>query len=206
MFVDIKTNAQIIIIHKTQSFVNRETYKRSFFKIKLKVACASKEQKQNMKQFRLVSIALCAIIVCSTCYAADSDVSAADVMTDIYTSCLSQYSTACVKPKALAWISSAVKSRQIKITEDLSIIKTDNEDTIDFSQQRSGDPRVELFDKIDSFLASHSIRINAPQILKTQEARSFVADYPDLNLEQSLELPLTDGNVAEGMPYIKAKL
>lgn len=159
-----------------------------------------------MRQFTVIaSVALCAILVSKACWAADSssDISAADLMTDIYTTCLSGYSTGCVKPKALAWISSAVKSRQIKITEDLSIIKTNDEDPIDFKQQRSGDPRVELFDKIDSFLASHSIRINAPAILKTEQARSFVSYYPDLNLETSLELPLTEGNVAEGNIFIR---
>lgn len=149
-----------------------------------------------MKQFCCFVVAALTVVVISINGCACTS-SASDMMVDIYESCLSQYSMGCVKPKALAWISTAINSREIKITEDLSIIKTGNEDPIDFNQQkRSGDPRVELFDKIDSFLASHSVRISAPSILKTDEARAFVGDQ---DLEQKLELPLAEGNVAEGI-------
>lgn len=151
-----------------------------------------------MKQFGLIFVAMLSVVAVSVndCEATSS---ASDMMIEIYESCLSQYSIGCVKPKALSWISKAISSREIKITDDLSIIKTGNEDPIDFHQQkRSGDPRVELFDKIDSFLASHSIRISAPSILKTEEARAFVGDQ---DLEQMIELPLAEGNVAEGIHH-----
>lgn len=148
-----------------------------------------------MKQFGIFLVATLAVMAVSMDHCA-ATTSASDMMIEIYESCLSQYSMSCVKPKALSWISKAISSREIKITDDLTIIKTGNEDPIDFNQQkRSGDPSVELFDKIDSFLASHSIRISAPSILKTEEARAFVGDQ---DLDQTLEVPLAEGNVAEG--------
>lgn len=127
---------------------------------------------------------------------------ASDVMLDIYDKCLSQLSMGCVKPKALAWLSKAVDSDEIKITNDLSIIKTSEDEPIDFSKQRSGDPRVKIFDKIDSFLASHSIRIGTPEILKTNEARALMGDNENA-LDNNLVMPLTDRNAVEGTFYIK---
>lgn len=124
------------------------------------------------------------------------DLSASEVATDIFRTCLSKYSVSCVKPKALAWISNAVHQDEIKITEDLTIVRTADEQPIDFNQKRSGNGYVELFDKIDNFLASHSLRVGVPQILRTEEARSFVPE--SLTADDALVVPLSEGNVAEG--------
>lgn len=125
------------------------------------------------------------------------DVSAADLVKDIYKSCLSQYSTSCVKPKALSWISHAVNQDVIRINDDMRIIRT-GEDEFG-TQIRSADPIVNLFDNVDSFLSSHSLRIEAPQLLKTEEARAFVPEnFLSGGLAQGLELPLVEGNAVEG--------
>jgi Protein of unknown function (DUF1676) len=125
------------------------------------------------------------------------DLSAAELITDIYKSCLSQYSTSCVKPKALSWISHAVNQDTVRLTNDLTIIRT-GEDEFGTSA-RSANPIVNLFDKVDSFLTSHSLRIETPQILKNAEARAYIPDgLMDGGLAQGLEVPLVEGNAVEG--------
>lgn len=119
--------------------------------------------------------------------------SAAEVAQDIFYSCLSDLSTSCVKPKALSWLSSVVKESEIKITDDLSIIRTAEDEPISAEEQRGG---AQLFDQIDGFLATHSVRVNPPAILKTAEARAFGSD--DLGLDKSLEVPLAETNAVEG--------
>lgn len=61
------------------------------------------------------------------------DPSALDVMQDIYDTCLRDLSVSCAKPKALRWISEVVDKEQIRITEDLVLIKKDNPTEIEVS-------------------------------------------------------------------------
>lgn len=122
-----------------------------------------------------------------------------DVFQDIYITCLSKYSVSCVKPKALAWISDVVSSNEIRLTNDLSIIKTDNDQPIDFNKRGRGNVYVELFDKIDSFISTHKIKMAFPEWLKSPEARSLVDFANEIDSTDSLEIPLSDGNVAEGI-------
>lgn len=123
-----------------------------------------------------------------------SDASAADVVGDIYDTCLSRLSTGCVRPKALRWLSDAVDSDVIRITDDLTIVRTAS--PVDADQQ-SRSSAGDLFDGIDQFLATHTLRMSPPAILRTAEARAFGSEQ--LGLEAALEMPLADGNdVAEG--------
>ena len=125
------------------------------------------------------------------------DISAAELITDIYKTCLSQYSTKCVKPKALAWISHAVNQDKIRINSDLSVIRIAEEEF--GGEARSINPIVNLFDRVDSFLSTHSLRIEAPQILKNEEARSYIPEsFLKGGLAQGLEVPLVEGNAVEG--------
>lgn len=156
-----------------------------------------------MKKFNSLLFVFSGCILISGCCCASDAIkqSATDVVTDIYNTCLSKYSVNCVKPKALAWISEAVKYDEIKINDDLTILKTgggDNDEPIDFTKERNGgDARIELFDKIDSFLATHSLRLNFPQILQTEEARAYLPTA--VGFTDSLEIPLAERNVAEGI-------
>lgn len=52
-----------------------------------------------------------------------ADPSATDLVQDIYHTCLQDFSVGCVKPKALTWISLVSDKPEIKVTEDLVIIK-----------------------------------------------------------------------------------
>jgi hypothetical protein len=126
--------------------------------------------------------------------------SAADVASDIYSSCISQLSISCVKPKALAWLSRAVNENEIKINGDMKIIKTGDDEPIEFNQQRNGvDAKIQLFDKIDSFLSTHSLKIEVPEILKIEEARALIPDaYLKGGLGEGITVPLVDGNPVQG--------
>lgn len=144
---------------------------------------------------RKLIFALCLVTVCYRSVHAD-DISAAELISDIYKSCLSQYSTNCVKPKALAWISHAVNQDKIRINNDLSVIRTAEEEV---GEARSINPIVNLFDRVDSFLTSHSLRIETPQILKNEEARSYIPEsFMMGGLSEGLEVPLVEGNAVEG--------
>lgn len=140
-----------------------------------------------------LALLVAVLLVATTSYTSALP-SAAEVAQDIFQSCLSDLSTSCVKPKALAWLSSAVEESEIKITEDLSIVRTAEDEPAGENEQRSG---ADMFDKIDGFLATHSVRVNAPAILKTEEARAFGSE--NLGLDTSLEVPLADGKAVEGL-------
>lgn len=62
------------------------------------------------------------VVLVSSAYA---EFSAVDVIQDIYYSCVSQFSVSCAKPKALQWLKSVSNKDNIKITEDLLIVKND---------------------------------------------------------------------------------
>lgn len=145
---------------------------------------------------RKLLLALCLVTVSYRSVYAD-DISASQLITDIYKTCLSQYSTNCVKPKALAWISDAVNQDKIRISDDLTIIRTSDEE---FGEEaRFANPIVNLFDRVDSFLTSHSLRIEAPQLLKNEEARSAIPDsFLSEGIAQGLLVPLVEGNAVEG--------
>lgn len=138
--------------------------------------------------------ALLCIVMLQHC--TNADISASDVMKDIYRSCISQYSTSCVKPKALEWISQSINNDQIRINDELYIIRTS--DDVLKPEERSVEPTIALFDKIDSFLSTHALRVQAPEILKT-EARAYVPEslLKD-GLTNGLVIPLVQGNAAEG--------
>lgn len=142
-------------------------------------------------------LALCLITISYHSISAE-DISASELITDIYSSCISQFSTSCVKPKALAWISHAVNQDTIKITEDLSIIRT-GDDEFDTESRAAGSPVIGLFDKIDSFLSSHSLRVETPEILRSNEARAYIPrSLLSGGIAEGLQLPLVEGNAVEG--------
>lgn len=144
---------------------------------------------------RIVVFALFLVALCHQ--SINADTSAVDLIEDIYKSCLSQYSTSCVKPKALSWISNVVDQDHIKISDNLIIVRTDTDEFT--AEQRSVDPNVELFDKIDSFLSTHAIKMRVPEILQSEEARSFIpTSYLKGGLAENLQVPLVEGNTVEG--------
>jgi hypothetical protein len=90
---------------------------------------------------------------------AHADPSATDLLQDIYHSCLSGLSVSCVKPKALAWMSYVSDKPEIRLTEDLVILKKR-----DVEEQRG--PGADVFDKFEDFLQSHELVAKVPQVLQ----------------------------------------
>lgn len=140
-----------------------------------------------MKYF-VVSVLICVTIV-GGCRA---NILATDVMADIYDTCLSKFSVTCVKPKSLAWLSEAVKSDDIRITESLSIVRNGNPSVN--VQPRHGSAQVAILEEVENFLATHSVRVNAPSFITDGSVRSFLPDTIETNdLSQTIEMPLSDG-------------
>lgn len=140
------------------------------------------------------------LILCVIAFATGTiaDRSASDLASEMYDSCLSQLSVSCVRPKALRWINEVVGQNKIRITEDLSIIRTADDEELP-QEQRSNDASSSLFDKIENFLATHSLKIEVPQILKMEEARSMIPEmFLKGGLSNGLVVPLSDQAPAEG--------
>lgn len=147
---------------------------------------------------RTFTIAFVAIAV--ACSAVVAERAAIDVLGDIYHSCSSAQSiSACAKPKALAWLSNVATEDVIQITQDLKIVRTKEEQ---FNAERNfGSTEERVAERIMSFLESHSLKMEVPQIFQTKEARSFMPEGQDFG--NGIELPLVAGPVAEGEGFWK---
>lgn len=136
--------------------------------------------------------------------AAQQPRSAAEVATDIYKSCLADVNMKCVKSKALSWLSTVSDQDEIKITDTLTIIRTgvDDEEAPEVQDQQRGNKVVSLLNKIDSFLATHALKMGVPEVLQSEEARAYIPDsLKQGGLAEELVVPLTEGNVAEGESF-----
>lgn len=52
--------------------------------------------------------------------------SAVEVLQDVYYTCVQDFSLECVKPKALHWLSEVAEDEEIRVTDNLMIVKKDN--------------------------------------------------------------------------------
>ncbi|XP_055905540.1 uncharacterized protein LOC129941025 [Eupeodes corollae] len=122
--------------------------------------------------------------------------SATDLALDVYEGCLKDFSVSCVKPRAMAWIDEAIKQNEILITDQMSIVRTSEEAYPVTEQRANGD--LELFDKVDRFLATHALRVKAPEFFSTEEARSMIPSFlSDNPLTKGALVPLSDENPME---------
>lgn len=120
-----------------------------------------------------------------------SEQSATDLAFDMYHSCLKDFSTSCVQPKAMRWFSEALRKDEIVITDKLSIVRTGTIN--DDQQERAMDSEERMFYDIDKFLATHALRIKAPEYFQSPEARSLVPDFLLNNaLTQGAVVPLAE--------------
>jgi hypothetical protein len=143
-------------------------------------------------------LALCVVAI--SCNSIDAkDTSAVELVQDIYTSCVSQLSASCVKPKALAWLSHAVNQDKIEITKSLSIIRTGDDEFVAESRANAN-PIVNLFDQVDSFLSSHSLKIEKPEILEDEQVTANIPrSLLSGGIADGIEIPLVAGNAVEGL-------
>lgn len=136
-----------------------------------------------------------ALIVVAAVSCAVAEHSAVEVLGDIYRNCASAPSvSACAKPKALSWLSNVANEDVIQITQDLKLVRTKEEQ---FNGERNFASKEEkIAERIMSFLDSHSLKMEVPQMFQTQEARSFLPEGQDFG--NGIEIPLVSGPAEEG--------
>ncbi|XP_055677155.1 uncharacterized protein LOC129786281 [Lutzomyia longipalpis] len=142
-----------------------------------------------------------ALLVCGIAVSAAEE-SAADVVRDIYRSCLSEWSTECVKPKSLSWLKEVAEKDVIRLTDELSFVRTAEAEKDDEGKAL---PRsIRAFDKIDEFLSTHSLRIEPPKILQDKSVRKLIPkSLLKGGMAEPLQVPLSEGNIAEGRGFVK---
>lgn len=151
---------------------------------------------------RFLVVALVATVALSGCSAQQQ--SATDLAFDIYRGCLRDFSTSCVRPKALQWISSVAEQDEIKITNLMSVVRT-NHDLPPPAIQGPRDARFQLFESFDNFLNTHSVKITPPAFFRSQDARSMIPDaLLETGLASEMNVPLggTSTGVTEGWSHI----
>lgn len=127
--------------------------------------------------------------------------SATDLAFDMYNSCLKDFSTSCVQPKAMQWFNQELQQDEIQITDKLSIVRSS---TVQPIQKRSHNAQEQLFNDIDNFLATHALRIRAPEFFNTEEARSYVPDFLfSTTLTKDSVVPLAESDPNQGKPCNK---
>lgn len=152
-----------------------------------------------MKSSRNVVVVLSVALIAGSCVA-QTPRSATDLAFDMYHSCLKDFSTSCVKPKAMQWFDDVLAQNEIILTDKLSIVRTSNPAVP--MKQRSSDSQEGIFDNIDEFLATHALRIQAPDYFRSTEARSLIPDFlMDNALTRGALVPL--GERSEGRGYMR---
>lgn len=117
--------------------------------------------------------------------------SGSNLAKNIYNECLSQYSVECVKPRTLQWISQVANDDEIKITEDLSIVRTGTlEEDAEVDPRMTKDPTLALFDKVDGFLQTHTLRVKVPEQITRSAASEYVPRSLLTDLPSELDMPL----------------
>ncbi|XP_037943384.1 uncharacterized protein LOC119676221 [Teleopsis dalmanni] len=154
-----------------------------------------------MNKFGLVFVVALTALSSTT---AQSPRSATDLAFDMYNGCLKDFSTSCVKPKAMQWFNQAINQDEIFVTDKLSIVRTGQIEPV---EQRAINDEETMFDDIDNFLATHALRIKAPEYFKTPEARSYVPDFLLNNaLTKGAVVPLAERNSNQGRGMVRKVL
>lgn len=140
-------------------------------------------------------------VILSIAAFASGQYSASRLVRNIYNECLSQYSVECVKPRALEWISRVANDDEIKITENLSIIKNAEIEEEPVDPRMAKDPAFAIIDKVDRFIETHAVRVKVPEEISNSAAseyvpRSLIADLPselDMSLDGEDEVDTFEG-------------
>uniref|UniRef100_T1GYZ2 Osiris 18 n=1 Tax=Megaselia scalaris TaxID=36166 RepID=T1GYZ2_MEGSC len=118
---------------------------------------------------------------------------------------LKDFSTSCVRPKALQWISNVAEQDEIKITNLMSVVRT-TRDVPPPAIQGPRDARFQLFERLDNFLNTHAVKITPPAFFRSQEARSMIPDsLLETGLAKEVNVPLggTSTGLTEGRGFMK---
>ncbi|XP_054258245.1 uncharacterized protein LOC128983108 [Macrosteles quadrilineatus] len=130
---------------------------------------------------------------------------AADLLQSIYSTCLESGDLSCAKHKVLAFLSTATSQDKIRISRDLSIVRSDvapqDENSLNVEDSQIVDPeRRKLalqLERVSRFLESHELRVRLPKEIIRPELLSYVPHFLLKNLPQEIRVPLAD-NAVEG--------
>ncbi|XP_047539871.1 uncharacterized protein LOC125073190 [Vanessa atalanta] len=141
------------------------------------------------------------LVILSIAAFASGQYSASKLVKNIYNECLSQYSVECVKPRTLEWISHVANDEEIKITDNLSIVKNAEIEDEAVDPRMAKDPAYAIVDKVDRFLQTHAVRVKVPEEIASSAAseyvpRSLLTDLPselDMSLDGEEEVETFEG-------------
>jgi hypothetical protein len=165
--------------------------------------------------FQLVLIASLAFTCTFAQEQSTTDTTAIDVLKHVYAECVQYGSLSCVKPKLLAFLSSAVKKDQIAVTKDMVIVRRDGAATpsdtfleAEMSQlpmsieERREAVRALMLDRVDAFLASHDLKIRVPKEVVSGSLSPFIPKFLLEHVPAELQVPLTDNQEVQGKSKI----
>lgn len=142
-----------------------------------------------MRVINVLQLAVVGVLLIGACTAEDR---LNDVFGDMYDSCLSRLSFDCVQSKALAYITKVVQKREIRLTDDLTIVQNNNVVDEPEIEQTGRDARSEFFNKIDKYLLTHSMNIRYPKSLVQEYVPSFAVSTVDELIPEGISIPLTE--------------
>ncbi|XP_028128252.2 uncharacterized protein LOC114324585 [Diabrotica virgifera virgifera] len=99
-------------------------------------------------------------ILAATQASSPANPSAVELLQDVYYDCLQDFSFGCVKPKTLHWLSEVTSNQNIRITDNLMIVKKGGAESV---QERGFSD--DIFEKFEDFLQSHELVMSAPEFL-----------------------------------------
>lgn len=140
------------------------------------------------------------IVLCLVQGYSGQDVTLIDAFNEIYDTCLVHLSVDCVQPKAFEWFSKSIHKREIRITDDLIILKNATE--VDASEKATGessrDNRFDLIGQVDEFLATHYLQIRHPKSIISAHVPSFMLPAINKIIPDSTQVSLEETNVNQG--------
>lgn len=150
-----------------------------------------------MKFIQLLQLSLVALCVV---HGVKCEETLIDTFNDIYSTCLVRLNTDCVQPKAMQWLNKVIEKREIRITDDLTIVKNDStvvdEEPLDVEGARSA--QVNIISKVDEFLATHYLNIRYPKSIINANVPSFMVSYLNRFVPEGIQVPLEEGTTNEG--------
>ncbi|KAL4701933.1 hypothetical protein ACJJTC_000122 [Scirpophaga incertulas] len=146
------------------------------------------------------------VLLSIAAFASGQSFSASRLVKNIYNECLSQYSVECVKPRALQWISLVANDNEIKITDNLSIVKTATIDDENVDPRSAKDPAFEIVDKMDQFLQTHTLKVKVPEEITNSAASEYVPRSLLTDLPSELNMPLDGEEEIEEFEGRKKKI
>lgn len=120
---------------------------------------------------------------------------------DIYNDCLKDLHTDCVETKIMNWLRKSLRQNEVILSDNLSIVRTGKQKLLNKPLTRKNlSEQEQIFENVEQFLNTHSLRIRAPKYFQTEEARSLMPNFILNNpLTKGAIVPLTDSNSNESM-------